>query len=155
MPKLHFLPVHPLMLPGGRPVPEACRPAASWRRRALGNVEWGTVIKPAAFTWTATLDGRQAGGSFQTVLSNLTEIPHWTQNVWNLRDVRRGAGRRAGAEGGGTGREGSRLSRGSQGRGAPGGDAWRQRRRRAASRAAGLQRCRRTVHNSSRGSGAR
>ena len=128
-PKLHFLPIHPLMLPGGPPVPEACRPAASWRRRTLG-VEWGTVIRPAAFTWTATLDGRRAGGSYQTALSNLTEIPHWSASVWNLADVRGGGGRgvcggvrargrRGAAQGGAWWREG-RGWRGGAGAGAAG-----------------------------------
>lgn len=89
-PKLHFLPIHPLLLPRGVPVPEGCRgPAAPSRRHLLG--EFGSVVTPAAFRWSVSLDGGHATPGFSTmVLTNLTDMPQWEKNVWALKDVSAG-----------------------------------------------------------------
>jgi hypothetical protein len=89
-PKLHFLPIHPLLLPGGAPVPEACRVSSEWRRkrRALQQADWGSVVEPAHFNWTTSLNGGpQIPGFGSMRLDNITDMPFWSMSVWNLRDV--------------------------------------------------------------------
>ncbi|GBF90010.1 hypothetical protein Rsub_02716 [Raphidocelis subcapitata] len=85
-PKLHFLPIHPLLLAGGPPVPVECRAAStSFRRRALA--EWGVVRKPAAFSWRTRLDGGADVPGFGSMsLDSMQDMPHWSKNIWNLKD---------------------------------------------------------------------
>jgi hypothetical protein len=92
-PKLHFLPIHPLTLPGSAPAPPECRSAPSSRRRALA--EAGAVRRPAAFTWETSLDGGPAQpGWGEMTLTSLGDVPHWSRSVWDLQDVSGGGGRR-------------------------------------------------------------
>ena len=76
---------------------------------------WGSVIRPASFSWTAQLDGgrRVAGGDGAELrLANLTSAPQWGGNVWDLKDVSSitGAGCERGRRWGGGERRGQRES---------------------------------------------
>jgi hypothetical protein len=89
-PKLHFLPIHPLLLSGGPPVPAECRAAnaSSSRRRTLA--ELGVVRRPATFSWRTRLDGGgDVPGFGDMSLDNMPDMPHWSKNIWKLKDVSR------------------------------------------------------------------